>query len=72
MSVGTGRSLGAQFSLGWDQFYAYYEQRPLAFVVILAFVAMAALDWSRASTPRPPAVRRVCSAGSRARGSSSC
>ncbi len=49
MNIGTGRSLGSQFALGWDQFYAYYQKRPLAAVVILAFVAMVAVDWSRAS-----------------------
>jgi len=49
MNVGTGRSLGGQFALGWDQFYAYYEHRPLACVVILGFLAMSALDWARAS-----------------------
>src|SRR4029079_815729 len=37
------------FALGWDQFYAYYQQRPFACVVILAFFAMTALEWSRAS-----------------------
>jgi hypothetical protein len=51
MSVGTGRSLGAQLALGWDQFYAYYEKRPLAFLAVLAFVAITALDW-KSATPR--------------------
>jgi hypothetical protein len=48
MNSGTGRSLGGQFALGWDQFYAYYQQRPFACVVILAFLAMTAIEWSRA------------------------
>jgi hypothetical protein len=48
MNVGTGRSLGGQFALGWDQFYAYYQERPLACVTILAFGAMTAIDWPRA------------------------
>jgi hypothetical protein len=37
MSVGTGRSLGSQFGLGWDQLYAYYRERPLILLVIVAF-----------------------------------
>jgi hypothetical protein len=49
MNEGTGRSLGSQFALGWDQFYAYYQQRPLACVAVLAFAAMVALDWSSAT-----------------------
>lgn len=48
MSVGTGTSLGTQFASGWDHFYIYYEQRPLIFLVILAFIAAAVLDWSTA------------------------
>jgi hypothetical protein len=52
MNIGTGRSLGGQFALGWDQFYAYYQQRPLASVVILAFGAMTAIEWSGASMRR--------------------
>jgi hypothetical protein len=47
-SAATGRSLGGQFALGWDQFYAYYEKRPLATLVVLAFVAVAFLDWAGA------------------------
>jgi len=49
MSVGTGTSLGAQFASGWDHIYIFYEQRPLAFLVIVGFAAMAALDWRDAS-----------------------
>src|SRR3972149_6956497 len=26
MAVGTGASLGSQFGLGWDSFYAYHER----------------------------------------------
>jgi hypothetical protein len=48
MSVGTGRSLGSQFALGWDQLYAYYKDRPLALVVIVAFAGFAYLTWSTA------------------------
>ncbi len=48
MSTGTGRSLGSQFALGWDTFYAYYQHRPAAALAILAFVCTAGLDWQRA------------------------
>jgi hypothetical protein len=48
LSTGTGRSFGSQLALGWDQFYAYYEKRPFAAVAILAFVAVAILDWAQA------------------------
>jgi hypothetical protein len=49
MSIGPGRSLGGQFALGWDQFYAYYTDRPLAAIAIIAFVAMVFIDWKQAS-----------------------
>ncbi len=49
MNVGTGTSLGTQFASGWDHFYIYYEQRPLIFLVVLAFIAAAVLDWPRAT-----------------------
>lgn len=47
-SAATGRSLGSQLAFGWDQFYAYYEKRPLTTIAILAFVALAILDWVNA------------------------
>lgn len=47
-SSGTGRSFGSQLALGWDQFYAYYEKRPFATFAILAFIAVAMLDWANA------------------------
>lgn len=49
MSIGTGRSLGSQFALGWHTIYLYYQQRPLAAVAILAFIAMVVVDWERAN-----------------------
>jgi hypothetical protein len=51
MSTGTGRSLGGQFALGWDQLYAYYQARPMAFSVIVAFVLVTGFGW-RASDQR--------------------
>ena len=38
MTRSTNRSLASQLSLGWKSFYAYYQTRPLAALVILAFV----------------------------------
>ena len=49
MSIGTGRSLGSQFALGWHTIYLYYQQRPLTAVANLAFIAMVVLDWERAN-----------------------
>jgi hypothetical protein len=45
MSRGTGHSLGTQFAMGWDVFYAYYHARPLAFLVVVAFVVVAWAGW---------------------------
>ncbi len=42
MSAGTGRNLRQQLDLGWSQFFTYYEKRPLAFLLILAFVVVTA------------------------------
>ena len=47
MSVGTGRSLRGQFDLGWSKAFIYYEQRPLAFLLILSFVGVTAVIWRR-------------------------
>jgi len=58
MSTGTGRSLGAQFSLGWDTFYDYYAHRPLTTVAILAFVAMVVIEWQTT-----PVKLRIASVG---------
>ena len=43
MSAGTGRGLGSQLELGWDQFLAYYGDRPALIVVLVAWVALAAV-----------------------------
>jgi len=47
MSVGTGRTLGAQFALGWDQFYDYYQDRPLALVAVGGLATVTWLNWHR-------------------------
>lgn len=44
MSTGTGRSLGSQLSLGWDEFYSYH-QHPLIFGVIAVFVVSMVGRW---------------------------
>jgi hypothetical protein len=49
MSKGTGRSLLGQFGLGWDQLYRYYQQRPLGFLVIVAFVVFTYAMWTAAT-----------------------
>jgi hypothetical protein len=45
MSVGTGRSVPEQFGLGWDELYAYYQARPLAFGVVAALAAYTWVAW---------------------------
>jgi hypothetical protein len=45
MSTGTGRSLAGQFGLGAHQFGEYYSHRPLAFLLIAAFVTFTAIGW---------------------------
>ena len=47
MSVGTGRGLGSQFSLGWDQMFAYYRERPELVVIIQLWIVATALGWHR-------------------------
>lgn len=49
MSKGTGRSLRGQFGLGWDRMYAYYQQRPLGFLVIVAFLVFTYATWTSAT-----------------------
>jgi len=49
MSTGTGRSLGSQFRLGWDQMYGYYQHRPLLAIAISAFLVFVYLTWAGAS-----------------------
>lgn len=45
MNRGTGRSLGSQAGLAWDQLFAYYRVRPLAFGLILAFAITTIAKW---------------------------
>ena len=45
MNTATGRSLGGQFGLGVDQFADYYGDRPVLFVVIVAFLAEMVVRW---------------------------
>ena len=48
LSISTGRSFGSQLALGWDRFYAYYEQRPFAAAAILAFLVLVYVEWATA------------------------
>jgi hypothetical protein len=49
MTRSTGRSLASQLSLGWTNFYAYYQTRPLAALVIAVFVLVTWLHRQDAS-----------------------
>lgn len=49
MSAGTGRSVADQIGLGWDQGYVYYQDRPLALVVVVAAIVLAVVTWRRSS-----------------------
>ena len=49
MSDGTGRSLGSQIGLGWDNIVEYYHQRPELFIVIQLWVIVTAVRWKRLS-----------------------
>jgi hypothetical protein len=46
MSIGPGRSLTSQFRQGWTNFVGYYENRPLVWVVLLAFAVTVGAIWS--------------------------
>ena len=46
MSVGTGRSLGGQLALGLHQFGDYYQRRPLAFLIVAAFLMITVIQWA--------------------------
>jgi hypothetical protein len=48
-AVGTRRSLGGQFALGWHKIYDYYQHRSLLLLVIAAFVVFTYATWPRAS-----------------------
>lgn len=47
MSSGTGRSLGGQIALGWDQCFDYYRERPALAMVIQLWLIVTALGWHR-------------------------
>ncbi len=49
MSEGTGRSLGSQIGLGWDNIVEYYHQRPELLIVIQLWVIVTAVRWKRLS-----------------------
>jgi hypothetical protein len=48
MSRGTNESTGQQFAVGWDQLFAYYRARPVAFAVVVAFLFVTWLRWANA------------------------
>ena len=50
MTVGTGRSTAEQLRQGWTSFLTYYEHRPLAWAVLLAFVVTVPNIWRTADT----------------------
>lgn len=51
MNTATGRSLGGQFGLGVDRFADYYVDRPLLFVVTMAFLAEMVIRWRALAGP---------------------
>ncbi len=51
MNTATGRSLGGQFGLGVDQFAEYYGDRPILFVVIVAFMVEMVVRWRALDGP---------------------
>ena len=51
MNTATGRSLGGQFGLGVDQFAEYYGDRPILFVVIVAFMTEMVVRWRALDGP---------------------
>jgi hypothetical protein len=58
MNTATGRSLGGQFGLGVDQFADYYGDRPVLFLVTIAFLGDTAIRW-RALDGSDRALRRM-------------
>jgi hypothetical protein len=48
MSIGPGRSTASQFRQGWTSFVDYYEHRPLAWAVLLAFAVTVGAIWRTA------------------------
>src|SRR4051794_34677374 len=49
-SIGTRRSLGSQFALGWHKIYDYYQHRSILLLIIAAFVVFVYATWPRATT----------------------
>lgn len=50
MASGTGRSLGAQFGVGLEKMYTYYQQRPLVALAIMAFAGFTYVTWPRVTS----------------------
>jgi hypothetical protein len=48
MSVGPGHSTVSQFRQGWTSFIGYYEDRPLAWALLLAFAVTVGAIWKTA------------------------
>ena len=46
-SEGIGLSFGQQLSRGWHNAYAYYQHRPLLFMMIAVFAALTVTEWPR-------------------------
>ena len=61
MTKATDRGLGDQFGLGWHTFYLYYQERPLAFLAIVAFLSLTMFEWRGMS--QPDRAMRVAIAG---------
>ena len=59
MSVGPGRSTGSSSGKGGRHFIGYYEHRPLAWAVLLAFAVTVGAIWTRGRSPFPHAPRWV-------------
>ncbi|MGQ0825111.1 MAG: hypothetical protein ACT4OX_08830 [Actinomycetota bacterium] len=46
-NVGIGLSTGEQLARGWDNAYAYYQERPVLFLLLAAFVVSTVSMWSQ-------------------------
>jgi hypothetical protein len=49
MSTGTGRHLGSQIGLGWDQFVEYYRDRPALIVLLSTWLVVTVVRFGRLS-----------------------
>jgi hypothetical protein len=49
MSTGTGRHLGSQIGLGWDQFVEYYRDRPALIVLLSPWLVVTVVRFGRLS-----------------------